>query len=585
MKPSAVVCRFGSSALAPRAGSTALLLSAAAALLVVLPAGCSSSPDPFAPHPEEENSTAAIRFTDVSDDVGIRFVHHDGSSGRRYIVEPMSAGLALFDYDGDGWTDIYFLNGAPLPGCSVEVPPRNALYRNLGGWQFQDVTAEAGVGDTGFGLGVTVGDYDSDGDPDLYLNNYGPNVLYRNNGDGTFSDVTDQAGVGNGGLVGAGASFLDMDADGDLDLYVANYLDFDPDTHVPRRLDGIPSYPSPKEYEGVPDTLFRNEGDGMFTDVSSESGVAQTSGTGMGMVCADYDRDGDADIFVLNDVDENFFWENDGTGHFREVGIINGVAYDWSGDTNASMGVDCGDVDNDGWLDFIMTSYQGESPALYLNLGIKSMEDASQISGIGTPAFPYVNWGVGMVDFDNDGHRDIYIANGHTEDNIETRDKTGSYRARNLLLRNQGNKTFQNVTETAGSGMLPIHASRGAGFDDLDNDGDVDFVVLNSRERPTIARNDSPRAHHWLQLQLHGVPSNRDAVGAAVTVIAAGRSWVDEVHSGRGYQSHFGTRLHFGLGTAQKVETLEIRWPDGRIQSLQDVPADRLLRIVESKAP
>jgi hypothetical protein len=554
-------------------------------VLAAIVAGCQSHRDELnAPPPESPAAGRAegpIVLRDVTDETGITFRHTDGSSGRRYIVEAMSAGLALFDYNGDGLVDIYFLNGAPLLGTHVDVPPTNALYRNDGNWHFTDVTAEAGVGDTGFGLGVTVGDYDNDGDPDLYLNNFGPNVLYRNNGDGTFTDVTAEAGVGNGSLVGAGACFFDMDGDGDLDLYAANYLEFSYDKHVQRTVGGIPSYPVPKDYEPIPDTLFRNNGDGTFTDVSLASGVGLHAGTGMGMVAADYDDDGDTDVFVLNDVHENFFFENDGTGKFEEAGALMGAAYNAYGDENASMGVDCGDYDNDGRLDFFMTSYQSEMPVLYRNMGGGLLEDVTLLTGAGDGALAYVNWGNGLVDFDNDGDRDIYIANGHTEDNIELRDKSTTYRARNILLLNTGDGKFVNVSDSSGDGMLPVYASRGAAFDDLDNDGDVDAVILNIREHPTILRNDSPGGNHWLQIRLRGTKTNRDGVGARVRVVAGDLTQVDEVHSGRGYQSYWGSRLQFGLGKRNHVDRIEVRWIGGGTETIENVGVDQLVTITE----
>jgi len=549
------------------------------ALVGLVSAGVSCRPGPS---PPASASSVPIQLRDVTRESGISFQHTDGSSGRRYIVEPMCAGLALFDYNGDGRIDVYFLNGAPLPGARADVPPTNALWRNEGNWRFTDVTREAGVGDTGFGLGVTAGDYDNDGDADLYLNNFGPNVLYRNNGDGTFTDVTDAAGVANGNLVGAGTCFLDVDADGDLDLYVANYLEFDFDMDVDRTVDGLDSYPSPRDYVPVPDTLYLNNGDGTFTDVSLERGVGTCAGTGMGMVAADYDNDGDTDVFVLNDVAENFLFVNDGTGHFEESAMVVGAAYNVFGDENASMGVDCGDYDNDGLLDFIMTSYQAESPVLYRNMGDGLLEDVTSLTGAGAGTYNYVNWGTGLVDFDNDGDRDVFIANGHTEDNIDLRDRSTAYRARNVLLMNDGDGKFVDVSDRAGDGLLPVHASRGAAFDDLDNDGDVDAVILNSRELPTILRNDSPHRNHWIQIRLRGVRSNRDGVGARVTVTAGDLVQIDEVHSGRGYQSHWGTRLHFGLGGRDRVDRIEVRWlGGGGVDVLENVPVDRLVVIEE----
>ena len=529
-------------------------------------------------------TSGPITFRDVTPETGITYRHTDGSSGRRYIIEAMSAGLALFDYNGDGYIDVYFLSGAPLLGSDVDVPPTNTLYRNEGNWKFTDVTDEAGVGDTGFGLGVTAGDYDNDGDLDLYLNNQGPNVLYRNNGDGTFTDVTEAAGVANGNLVGAGAAFLDMDADGDLDLYVANYLEFHYDLHVERTKDGFPMYPSPRDYTPEPDTLFRNNGDGTFTDVSDESGVGQYPGSGMGIVAADYDDDGDTDVFVCNDVGENFLYQNDGHGRFEDVAILLGAAYNVFGDENASMGVDCGDYDNDGRLDFYMTSYQSELPVLYRNVGNGCLEDVTTITGAGAGLFPYVNWGNGLVDFDNDGDRDIFVANGHTEDNIDLRDQSTTYRARNSVLMNTGDGKFVNVSNQCGDGVFPTFASRGAGFDDLDNDGDVDAVILNSRETPTILRNDSKNSHHWVQFRLQSVKGNRDGVGARVKVVAGDLTQIAEVHSGRSYQSHYGMRLHFGLGPRDRIDRVEVRWIGGHEDIVENVRVDELFTITEGSS-
>lgn len=531
---------------------------------------------------ESPKTAGVMQFHNVSASCGIDFVHNDGSSGRRFIVEPMSAGLALFDYDGDGLIDIYFLNGAAMPGTQLKVPPRNRLYRNLGDWQFRDVTDHAGVGDTGFGLGVTVGDYNNDGFQDLYLNNQGPNVFYQNNGDGTFTDITTAAGVRNGAVVGAGAGFLDMDADGDLDLYVANYLKFELEKHVPRMFRGHPSYPSPRDFLPVPDALFRNNGDGSFTDVSKASGVASVAGTGMGMICADCDDDGDTDVFVLNDVAENFFFQNDGRGNFEEAGTLVGLAYNNFGDENASMGVDSGDMDNDGLVDFFMTSYQGELPVYYHNLGGGLFEDMTQRTRAGITAFPYVNWGVGLVDFDNDMDLDIFIANGHTEDNVDLYDNNTSYKAQNFVLMNTGTgREFVDVSDQCGDGLQPVKASRGAGFDDLDNNGTVDCVIQNSREAPTILRNDTRNANHWLEIRLYGTQASRDAVGSKVLVHMGAITRVAEVHAGRGYQSHFGTRLYFGLGSHHAVDQVEVHWLGGGVDRVGPLDADQRVVIIQ----
>jgi enediyne biosynthesis protein E4 len=552
--------------------------------------GCLSStegPPTESRRGDTEETTATngpIQLVDATASSNIEFIHCDGSSGRRYIMETVTAGLALFDYDGDGLIDIYFLNGAPLPGCEASETPTNTLYRNLGGWNFADVTQDVGVGDTGFGLGVAVADYDNDGDPDLFVNNFGPNVLYRNNGDGTFDDATAAANVGGGDRFGAGACFLDVDADGLLDLYVANYLRFTFDTHhvaMEGKKGDIPVYVGPLEYPFEPDLLYRNTGGGVFEDVSEQSGVGQLAGSGMGMVACDYDNDGDTDIFTLNDVYQNYLWENDGTGRFRDIGVLSGAAYDGSGDELGSMGIDCGDYNNDGWLDFIMTSYQNEVPVLYRNCANGSLEDVTLMAGVGKRAFSHVNWGVGFVDLDNDGHRDLFIANGHLMDNVGQFDDTTSYRARNVVLRNLGQGKFEDVSDGCGSGLLPSKSSRAAVFDDLDNDGDVDVVILNSREGPTLLRNETLSENHWLQIRLRGVRSNRDGVGARVTVEAGGLTQTAEVHSGRGYQSHFGTRLQFGLGERSRVDCVRVRWLGGGTDEFRDVAVDQLLVVTE----
>ena len=530
-------------------------------------------------------AASPIQLHDVTRETGITFRHADGGSGRKYIVEYVSAGLATFDYDGDGLIDVYFLSGAPLRGTKVEgPPPRSALYRNLGNFRFEDVTDKAGVGNMGHGLGVTAADYDNDGDLDLYVNNFGPNVLYRNNGDGTFTDVTRRTGVDNGNRVGAGGCFLDVDGDGDLDLYVGNYVKFSYETHVTHVLMGLPSYPSPIKYTPDPDTLYRNNGDGTFADVSVESGIAKHAGRSMGMVCGDYDNDGDTDVFVANDVMANFLFQNDGTGKFEEVATLSGVAYDAAGRPHGNMGADFGDYDNDGWLDLFVTSFSSEFATLYRNLGGGLFDDVTRQSGAGASTFPHVTWGHGFVDFDNDGNRDLFIGCGDLDDNIQLRRDTTSYRLPPILMRNTGDGRFVDVSKESGDGMQVRASSRGVAFDDLDNDGDIDVVVLNSRDKPTILRNmlyELGSKAHWLQVRLRGVKGNRDGVGARVKVVSGDLTQIDEVHSGRSYQSHFGMRLHFGLGTRGRVDRIEVRWIGGGADILENVAVDQLLTITE----
>lgn len=522
-----------------------------------------------------------IQLRDITSRTGIRFRHVHGGNGQQYLAEFMVAGLALFDYDGDGLTDIYFLNGAPLRGTTMTSPPRNALYRNNGDWTFTDVTERAGVGDRGHGLGVVVGDYDHDGDLDLFLNNFGPNVFYRNEGDGTFSDVTRQLQLEGGGHFGAGACFLDLEGDGDLDLYVANYVAFSYARHAQLMPTAFPYPPGPMDFPPVPDTLFRNNGDGSFSDASVASGIGTLAGPSMGVICGDWDDDGDTDIFVCNDAAANFHFVNDGRGHFQESGVLSGLAYNLHGHANGSMGAECGDVDLDGRLDLFMTDYTGEMPVLYRNAGGGFFDDVTSSARLGRAAYTHTKWGSGLVDFDNDGDLDLFIACGHFLDNIREIDDTTDYRVPNILMQNAGDGTFQDVSAVCGDGLAVVDSSRGAGFDDLDNDGRVDGVILNANSQPTILRNDSAPGQHWLQVSLRGVHSNRDGVGARVRVAAGDRVQVAEVHAGRGYQSHHGTRLQFGLGASDRVDRIEVRWIGGQVDVFRDLAADQRWILIE----
>lgn len=554
------------------------------------PSARSAATEAAAPSPGNESPVGPItaesppfHFVEVAAEAGIDFRHTDGSSGRRYVIEPMSAGLLIFDYDKDTREDIYFLNGAPLPGSNAEETPRNRLYRNRGDWKFVDVTDAAGVGDAGYGLGVAAADVDNDGFEDVYVNNLGPNVFYRNNGDGTFTEAAEECGIRGGDQMGAGVCFLDADRDGWVDLYVGNYIDFSFDQHIARSINGIPSYPGPLDYQPIPDTFYRNVGDGTFRDASGASGIGALSGTCMGVVAGDFDNDGDPDIFVCNDVKENYLWINDGTGRFEESAIVCGVAYDAFGAPQASMGADSGDLDNDGLADIFMTSYQNETVTFYRNLGA-FFEDATPTSGAGVSSYSYVTWGVIVADFDNDSFRDVFIACGHLDDNVELRDRTTSYWAKNILLKNLGNGKFVDVSERSGPGLQVRLSSRGAAAGDLDNDGDLDIVVLNSRMPVTVLRNDTPCRNHWLQVLLEGRSTNRSAIGARVEIVAGDLRIADEVRSGRGYQSDWGRRLHFGLGPRTMVDRIEVRWPGGNRDVLENVPGDRLIYIVEGQS-
>jgi hypothetical protein len=419
----------------------------------------------------------------------------------------VASGLATFDYDGDGLTDIYFLNGRPLPGAQAERPPANALYRNLGGLRFQEVTAAAGVGEAGYGLGVAIGDYNHDGYPDIYVNNFGPNVLYLNRGDGSFRDVAHAAGVQRGDTVGAGANFLDLDGDGALDLFVANYIRFTYENHVTSTMRGAARYAGPRDFPTQPNRLFHNLGAGTFADVSQASGVAAHAGAGMGTVCLDYDGDGRTDIFVGNDQHWNFLFHNQGQGRFAEVGLVAGVACNAAGEPVSSMGAEAGDYDHNGWLDLLLTDYEREKPLLFRNAGRGSFTDVAAKAGLGLGAVAYVKWGCGFVDFDNDGYQDAFLGCGHLQDNIEAVDDTTSYAAFPVLLRNSGNGTFVNVSGASGDGMKVKIVARGVAFDDLDNDGRIDVVIVNSRRPPTILKNESATGNHWVQMRLAAGPA------------------------------------------------------------------------------
>jgi hypothetical protein len=537
---------------------------------------------------QANDAAATIRFRDVSAETGITFLHTDGSGGRRYIVEQMSCGIATFDYDGDGLIDIYFPNGAPLPGATASERPHHALYRNLGNWKFKDVTQEAGVACTAYGLGVAVGDYDDDGRPDMYLSNFGPNVLYRNNGDGTFTDVAAQAGVARdepvvgGRMVGGGVCFLDYDLDGRLDLYVGNYIALDCSRHVPHVLGGLPTVPSPTEYDPKPDTLYHNDGNGRFTDVSKPSGIAAHAGRSMGLIAADYDNTGLPSVFVCNDVQENFLFHNEDGARFQEVGVIANIAYNSLGSSMANMGVDCADYDNDGLLDFYTTNYQGQIPMLFRNIGNGLFEDVTVRTNAGAGCLNYVNWGAGLVDLDNDGWRDLFIGNGHTEDNIEQRDPGIPYRCPSVVLQNRRGR-FVDVSAQSGDAAKRVVA-RGVAFEDLDNDGDLDVVILDARRHPLMLRNmyyERGGANHWLQIALRGVKTNRDGVGARVRVVAGNNAQIAEVHAGRGYQSHWGSRLHFGLGAADRIQRVEVHWPGGGVDTYHGLAADHIATLVE----
>jgi enediyne biosynthesis protein E4 len=534
---------------------------------------------------------APISFRDATESSGVRFVHTDGSSGRRYVVETVTCGLGLIDYDADGFLDLLFLTGGPLPGARPADPiPTNALYRNNGDGTFTDVTAASGVGIPGYALGCAVADYDNDGWEDIFITNYGPHRMLRNNGDGTFTDVTVTAGLAGASFgancVGAGAAFLDYNRDGHLDLFVGNYLEFDRARAEPCWQANVPVYCSPRVYPAVANRLYHNNGDGTFRNVSESAGISQHLGYAMGLVCSDFDGDGWTDVFVGNDVMENFLFRNRGDGTFEEIGLVSGSAYDQYGDPQGTMGANAGDYDGDGWFDLVVTDYQNQVTTLYRNLGLRGgpprFQDVTVETGAGAGSRPLVTWGCGFVDFDNDGVRELFTAAGHLQDSVERYDTGTTYKQRNLLFTQRGGR-FIDITAQSGEAMQVVESSRGSVFGDLNNDGKMDVVVLNARARPTVMINDSPVRNRWVLLKLVGTRSNRSAVGAVVRVTAGGRTQVDEVRAGRGYQSAEDLRLHFGLGTATVIDRIEIRWPSGLQEFHHIVAPNRIIRLVEGE--
>ncbi len=531
-------------------------------------------------HPQPPSS---IVLNDVTRETGIDFVHTDGSTGQYFLIESMSAGLAVIDFDSDGDLDIYFLNGAPIQATPDQPPKLNALYRNNGNWKFTDVTKAAEVGDSHMELGIACADYDNDGFIDIYLNNYGGNILYRNNGDGTYLEVTDYAAVGNGQRVGAGASFFDMDGDGDLDLYVGNYIRFNPSLHRLHVHKGLPSYPSPLSFEPDPDSLFENLGDGTFRDVSTQSGIDAFAGRSMGLVTFDYDDDGDIDVYVANDTQENFLFENDGHGHFNEVALLAGLAVDFKGKAQASMGVELVDLDQDGRLDLFVTSFSEEFATYYRNLGSGSFEDATLRAGASEATFPHVKWGVAAADFDNNSTPDLIIATGHLDPLREKRvgtSSTTSFRVPNVVLKNMGQGQLVDAGKVWGSGALVVESTRGLVSCDLDGDGKQDVVALNSKSPPTILKNDSPSGS-FVQIQLIGIDSNRDALGAKVEIEQLGKKQIAQLRSGHSYQCEGHHFLHFGLQSGEAIINADIRWPSGRTTHVQLKPSQFAV-IVES---
>jgi len=524
---------------------------------------------------------ADVQFTDVASEAGIRFKHHDGRSGRHYFLETLGSGAAFWDYDNDDDLDVYLVNAADLPGISSPTAATNALYRNNGNGAFTDVTAQAGVGDTGYGVGCAVGDYDNDGFVDLYVTNFGANVLYHNNGDGTLTNVAAAAGVADNRW-GASCAFADYDRDGYLDLYVTNYVAYSIEAEKVCQVRNLTTYCDPRAYPGTADILYHNNGDGTFDDVTRAAGVYYPQGRGLGVAFSDYDDDGDLDFYVANDATQNFLYHNNGDGTFSESSLLAGVGFSEDGRAESGMGTDFGDYDNDGRFDLIVTNFQNELNTLYHNDGAGLFSDVSYASGIGEVSLRFLGWGVSFFDYDNDGDQDVFVTNGHVHDNIERFDDIGSYAQLNHIYCNEGQGRFT-VTSDLGTGLQLCKVGRGAAFGDYDNDGDIDILISNSNQTADLLRNDGENQNHWLLVQLIGTESNRSAIGARVTVVVGEISLVDEVRSGNGFASGHDLRLHFGLGTHVTVDQLHVRWPNGLEEHFGDIAADCRIVIMEGK--
>ncbi len=545
--------------------------------------GCLIIVAPFGSNSQNQGlSTMGIKFIDIAQKAGLNFQHFSGSSEKTYILEGMSGGVAWIDYDRDGWLDLYLVNGGLWDELlKGKRSISNALYRNKGDGTFIDVTKKAGVGNHFWGMGVAASDYDNDGWTDLYVCNYGPNTLYRNNGDGTFTDVTDKAKVGDKRWA-VSAAFGDYDSDGHLDLYVTNTVQFDHNQPPPMNCHyrGIIVQCGPLGLVPDADILYHNNGDGTFSDVTKKTQVGNVKPSyGLGVAWSDYDNDSDLDLYVANDQMANFLFQNQGNGSFIEVGLMSGAGYSDDGLAQGSMGVDLGDYDHDGLLDIFLTHFSDDYNTLYRNLGNGNFRDVSHLSEIAFPSWPFLGWGTGFVDVDNDGWEDLFIANGHLFPQVENYQMGHSFYQRSQLFKNLGNGKFQEFT--AGLDKVRLWSSRGAAFADFDNDGDIDIAVNNLDGNPWLLMNKGGNKQAWLSLLLEGVRSNRSGIGARVTASTSTGNQIREVRGGSSYQSTHDFRVHFGLGNTKIVKTLEVRWPDGSIQKFNQIAANVHYRLKE----
>jgi enediyne biosynthesis protein E4 len=535
----------------------------------------------------------SFHFSDITAAAGIQF-QHTVSPEKKYLIESMSGGVLLLDYDGDGWLDIYFTNSPSVDMAIHGQEAKSALYRNNHDGTFTDVTDKAGVGYPCWAMGGAVGDYNNDGWPDILVTCEEGMVLYRNNGDGTFTDVTKQAHLTDPRW-STGAAFADYDGDGLVDLMVSRYVEFDLN-HLPQfgvgatcRFRGIPVQCGPRGMKGLGDSLYHNNGDGTFTDVSKAAGVDDKAGYyGLGVVWSDFNDDGRPDLFVADDSTPNYLYRNDGNGHFTDVSYISGTAVSNDGGEMAGMGIAVCDFNHTGRFSIHVTNFEDQSNSLYRNDGNMTFTEVSHAAHIGDVTVPYLGWGTGCVDFDNDGWPDLFVVNGHVYPQVDSLVAGAKYRERKLVFLNRRDGTFADVSNSVGPAVTIPQPSRGAAFGDLDNDGRIDVVVENIDGSPMvlhnmILHNEGTSTNHWITIQLVGTRSNRLGLGAKVRVVAGPLSEIDEVRSGGSYLSQNDLRVHFGLGSADKVDRVEIRWPSGSTQVLQNLTCDRFYIVKEGE--
>ena len=542
----------------------------------------------IAPLAQGAETKLGFSFTNVAREAGLDATTiYGGQQSNKYLLETTGSGAAALDYDGDGWMDIFLVNGTTLEGFPKGQEPTNHLYRNKGNGTFEDVTKRAGLAASGWGQAACAGDYDNDGREDLFVTYWGQNKLYRNTGDGTFEDVTSRAGLTQTrDRWGAGCAFLDYDRDGRLDLIAANYIDLVlSTTPVPEsglcRYKGIPVACGPPGLPGGKNVLYHNRGDGTFEDVSEKSGIARAKGTyGLGVSTLDFDGDGWTDVYVANDSNPSALYRNNHDGTFADIGVSSGCAYSQDGKPQAGMGLAIGDYDRNGTMDIFKTNFAGDTSTLYANTGNGLCEDRTFSSGIGFNT-RWLGWGVGFLDLDGDGWLDLFLVNGHVYPEVERIKTEAGYKQRKVVYRNLHNGRFADVTEQLGPPVTVAKAGRGAAFADFDNDGDVDVVVNNVHDTPDLFRLDRTADIHWVSLKLVGTQSNRDAIGALARVVTADGEQRQEVRGGGSYYSQNDLRLHFGLGSNRAIDRVIVRWPTGREETFTGLAVDRLHTLKE----